>query len=159
MKILLIDDHAMVRDALARMLRWLGHTVLPAPSGQAGLARLETSDGVDLVLTDFQMPGMNVGPQRPLLHRRRILGDAELQQSRRVPHFDRLDERAGRKFAVTHRPRAGSLDAGPHRVSDAGLEQPLVGRRDVRKGDDVPPDRLRSAGSAMCETIPAAQLG
>jgi CheY-like chemotaxis protein len=38
-KILLIDDHATVRDALARMLRWLGHTVLPAPSGQAGLAQ------------------------------------------------------------------------------------------------------------------------
>lgn len=49
----------MVRNALARMLRWLGHTVLPAPSGREGLARLETSDDVDLVLTDFQMPGMN----------------------------------------------------------------------------------------------------
>jgi len=91
-KILLIDDHAMVRDALARMLRWLGHTVLPAPSGQAGLARLETSDGVDLVLTDFQMPGMNgvevakaVRTRWPHVHVGIITGAPELLAEHRDP--------------------------------------------------------------------------
>ena len=61
LKILLIDDHALVRDTLTRMLESLGHTVVPAASGREGLAQLETYDGVDLVLTDIQMPGMS-GP-------------------------------------------------------------------------------------------------
>jgi CheY-like chemotaxis protein len=57
--ILLIDDEARVRLALADALVALGHTVLQAPGGRDGLEQLERGERVDVVITDLGMPGMN----------------------------------------------------------------------------------------------------
>jgi CheY-like chemotaxis protein len=56
-RILLVDDLAYVREALAELLRSAGFEVTSAASGPAALQELE-SRGADLVLTDLYMPEM-----------------------------------------------------------------------------------------------------
>lgn len=56
--ILIIDDEAAQRSALAGFLKKQGHQILMAASGPEGLEQLK-SQAVDLILTDFKMPGMS----------------------------------------------------------------------------------------------------
>lgn len=56
MRILIIDDSERLREALARGLRALGHTVDVAEDGAPGLALL-ASFSFDLVVLDLMMPG------------------------------------------------------------------------------------------------------
>ncbi|MFQ5829079.1 MAG: response regulator [Candidatus Methylomirabilia bacterium] len=58
MRILLIDDEMIVREALARVLALQGHAVIQAAGGPDWLVRLEAGEQVDLALTDLAMPGM-----------------------------------------------------------------------------------------------------
>jgi two-component system NarL family response regulator len=60
MNLLLIDDHAMLRDALAGMLREAmpDTQVRVADSGAEGLALAEQSEP-DYVFLDYNMPGLN----------------------------------------------------------------------------------------------------
>jgi CheY-like chemotaxis protein len=53
--ILLIDDDALAREALAAALRHCGHAVTEAADGVAGV-RLYHESPADLVLTDIVMP-------------------------------------------------------------------------------------------------------
>jgi CheY-like chemotaxis protein len=48
-----------VRAATAEMLVDVGYTVLQADSGPAALAVLRNSQSIDLLITDYLMPGMN----------------------------------------------------------------------------------------------------
>lgn len=59
LRILLIDDEPRVRAALAEALAELGHAVVQTAGGREGLERLESGEGVDLVITDLGMPDMN----------------------------------------------------------------------------------------------------
>ena len=54
--ILLVDDDPGVRFALTEVLLERGYRVVCASSGAQALASL---DGVDVVVTDFSMPGMD----------------------------------------------------------------------------------------------------
>ena len=56
--LLIIDDEATQREALAGYLRKRGFQVHVADSGSAGLAVLD-KEVIDLILTDFRMPGMD----------------------------------------------------------------------------------------------------
>jgi DNA-binding NtrC family response regulator len=57
---LLIDDEFMVTDICEMMLKALGHEVLKAYSGSEGITIYEAnSDRIDLIISDFNMPGMN----------------------------------------------------------------------------------------------------
>jgi signal transduction histidine kinase/CheY-like chemotaxis protein len=56
--ILIVDDENLVRAATAEMLREMGHTVLEAATGSAALERLNSGEEVDLLITDYLMPGM-----------------------------------------------------------------------------------------------------
>jgi signal transduction histidine kinase/CheY-like chemotaxis protein/HAMP domain-containing protein len=56
-RLLLIDDDPMVRTTLANLLRAMGHAVVEAESGPAGLAALQANP-VDCILTDLGMPDM-----------------------------------------------------------------------------------------------------
>jgi PAS domain S-box-containing protein len=56
-RILLIDDDPMVRESLADLLRAVGHIVLEADGGAAGLAILDAHP-IDIVLTDLGMGEM-----------------------------------------------------------------------------------------------------
>ena len=56
MTVLVVDDEPGVRFALTEVLRERGHHVIAAASGQEALGKLE---GVDVVVTDLAMPGMD----------------------------------------------------------------------------------------------------
>jgi two-component system, NarL family, nitrate/nitrite response regulator NarL len=59
MKLLIVDDHPVVREGLAALLRQLGPdvTVLLAESGSHGLDLTNEHPDLDLVILDLAMPG------------------------------------------------------------------------------------------------------
>lgn len=57
-KILVVDDEADLREALAAALTVAGHSVLAAKDGVEGLAAA-LSEHPDLILLDIKMPEMN----------------------------------------------------------------------------------------------------
>ena len=57
-KILVIDDEAILRDAVAEALRRAGHAVEAFDSGRPALDAF-AQGGADLVISDFKMPGMD----------------------------------------------------------------------------------------------------
>ncbi|HEY4131553.1 MAG TPA: response regulator, partial [Gemmatimonadaceae bacterium] len=58
--ILLVEDDAKLRPAVARLLEQAGYRVLQAANGDAALATLASrSASIDLVLTDLVMPGLS----------------------------------------------------------------------------------------------------
>ncbi len=54
-RILVIDDDDALRQTMGKILARMGHEVVDAPEGEAGLA-LFRSDRFDLVVTDLIMP-------------------------------------------------------------------------------------------------------
>lgn len=59
LRILMVDDDALIAMSSVDMLEDLGHVVMEANSGAAALALLEAGHKFDLMVTDFSMPGMN----------------------------------------------------------------------------------------------------
>ena len=60
MKILVIDDETSILDTLEPLLNVFGHEVVTAIDGQDGLNKfLESSDSINVVVTDIDMPNMN----------------------------------------------------------------------------------------------------
>ncbi|MEO8547309.1 MAG: ATP-binding protein [Sphingomicrobium sp.] len=57
--ILLVDDEDVVRIATADMLEDVGYEVVQADSGAAALGLLRGGQPIDLIVTDYLMPGMN----------------------------------------------------------------------------------------------------
>jgi CheY-like chemotaxis protein len=57
-KILVVDDEAIVRRSIKLLLEYDGHEVWPVDCGEAALAEL-AQRSFDLVITDFSMPGMH----------------------------------------------------------------------------------------------------
>jgi signal transduction histidine kinase len=58
-RILLVDDDALVREVLAGQLEDQGYHIVQASDGLAALAWLDQGEEIDLLITDFAMPGMN----------------------------------------------------------------------------------------------------
>lgn len=57
--VLLVDDDAPVRTAVARLLRKLGYEVEVAESGQMALEFLQAPGSqIDAIISDYAMPGM-----------------------------------------------------------------------------------------------------
>jgi DNA-binding NarL/FixJ family response regulator len=58
MKFLIVDDHALIREALGGVLRGLRSDaqVLEAPDARTGLQALQTQPDTDLVLLDLHLP-------------------------------------------------------------------------------------------------------
>ncbi len=61
LKLLVIDDHAMVREGLQQILRKLGTDIVQyeARDAESALLLLETEKEFDLVLLDIMLPGTN----------------------------------------------------------------------------------------------------
>jgi CheY-like chemotaxis protein len=59
LRILLVDDDALISMSSVDMLEDLGHEVLEANSGEAALRVLREGPAIDLLITDFSMPRMN----------------------------------------------------------------------------------------------------
>ncbi|KUZ92166.1 two-component system response regulator [Burkholderia ubonensis] len=58
-KILVVDDSGTVRDEVAGFLRNHGLDVATAVDGKDGLAKLKTTPGIRLVISDVNMPNMD----------------------------------------------------------------------------------------------------
>jgi signal transduction histidine kinase len=56
--LLFVDDDFLISLSTAALLEDLGHTVIKAPSGAAALDVLKSDKPVDLMITDYAMPGM-----------------------------------------------------------------------------------------------------
>jgi signal transduction histidine kinase len=61
-RVLLVEDEALVRRAVARQLRSVGYTVDTAENGARALEIFETEGPFDLVVSDIVMPGPIQGP-------------------------------------------------------------------------------------------------
>ena len=61
MKILIVDDHALVREGLRQVLKALGDDVevLDAPSCQRAFELVRQHVNLDLILLDYHLPDMN----------------------------------------------------------------------------------------------------
>jgi len=57
--ILLVDDEALGRMGIAIALREIGYEVIEARNGEEALSILGQDSGVDLMVTDYAMPGMS----------------------------------------------------------------------------------------------------
>ena len=57
-KILIIDDNNLICNTLKEILSKVGYTIIEAQDGESGLL-LVRSEHPDLVITDFQMPGID----------------------------------------------------------------------------------------------------
>ena len=58
-RILLVDDDALVREAIAAALSDAGYDVLEAASGKAALSLLDSDERVDLIVSDYAMQDMD----------------------------------------------------------------------------------------------------
>lgn len=58
-KILVVDDSGTVRDEVAGFLRNHGLDVATAVDGKDGLAKLKSTPGIRLVISDVNMPNMD----------------------------------------------------------------------------------------------------
>jgi CheY-like chemotaxis protein len=59
LSVLVVDDDLLVLDNIAAMLDDLGHAVIEARSGEEAVQLLRRTPKVDIVVTDYAMPGMN----------------------------------------------------------------------------------------------------
>jgi two-component system NtrC family sensor kinase len=58
-RLLFVDDEENILHSIERMFHDAGYTILTAKSGHAGLAILETGPPVQVVVSDYRMPGMS----------------------------------------------------------------------------------------------------
>jgi two-component system chemotaxis response regulator CheY len=56
-KILVIDDSTSVRNQVSEALRVAGHSVIEAVDGSDGLEKIISHPDVDVIITDYNMPG------------------------------------------------------------------------------------------------------
>jgi two-component system chemotaxis response regulator CheY len=59
MKVLVVDDSAIMRKVIEQILEMLGHEAVPAANGVEAFDRLKEHDDVKLILLDWNMPEMN----------------------------------------------------------------------------------------------------
>ncbi len=124
MRILLIEDDALLADGLARALRHSGYLVDAAADGRAA-DQLLSSDGYDLAILDLGLPGLDGSEVLPRLRARRqqtpvLVLSARLAVEERVRLLDlgaddyvvkpvRLDELEARVRALIRRGQGGAV--------------------------------------------------
>lgn len=57
--ILLVDDEVHMLDLVGETLRSFGYKVIPQPDAESALSVIRQGTGIDLVITDYRMPGMD----------------------------------------------------------------------------------------------------
>jgi PAS domain S-box-containing protein len=97
--ILVVEDDPMVRGLVTTRLRELGYRILEASDGAAGLRILDSTETIDLLLTDVVLPGAMTG---------RELGDAA---KKKRPTLKILYSSGYTRSSIDHQ---GKLDSGVH---------------------------------------------
>lgn len=93
-RILVVDDEAMVRRTIEKLLAHQGHAVTPVGSAQEALKELRTST-YDMVFTDFGMPEMNGAELAEAIHAEHsgmavVLLSGYTDTSPALPHVDHV---------------------------------------------------------------------
>jgi two-component system, OmpR family, response regulator len=149
MRVLIVDDHAEVRDLVARSLRRDGHEVVVAATAHEAEARL-AAEPLDVVVLDVALPdGSGIDLCRSLRESGMatpvLLLTAHAAVPERVAGLDAgADDFLGKPFAVSElRARVRALGRrGPElrkleiRLSEARLD--FLARRAERRGTEVP---------------------
>ena len=106
-RVLVVDDEALVREVLAEGLEERGYSTLRADGAATALAMLVAGEAVDLLLTDFAMPGVDglaliaaARRHRPGLPAVLLTGNASGQVEARLA----LDGVAGGAFTLLAKP-------------------------------------------------------
>ncbi len=100
--LLLVDDDPEVRASLRRALHDTEYQVIEADSGERGMELVKSEAKIDVVISDFSMPGMNgmdflhqVRMARPDTLRVILTGELDVQIAARA-----LNEGAAHKFLL-----------------------------------------------------------
>jgi CheY-like chemotaxis protein len=135
--LLWIDDYAPALAVYKATMEVCGFNVLTASNGEAGI-RLATKHPVDLVVTDYEMPGMNgetvaaaiktLKPATPIV----IFSGSTLFSRRSHRYADAFCDKAGSRerllgtiHRLLHRKRPPALQPPPH-VSASDHERRTV---------------------------------
>ncbi|WP_298723588.1 CHASE domain-containing protein [uncultured Oceanisphaera sp.] len=170
LRVLVVDDHQVSADILARVVRQQGWQVNTANSGQAALLEVEQNNHYDLVLMDWAMPdmnGMEVATQIRTLVRDHLptvimitaYGReqlAEAQQTANPPFTDFLTKPVTPQQLITtvQRALAGDTLASDHKTFPAPSLQRLTGLRllvveDNALNRQVAAELLRGEGASV----------
>lgn len=126
--VLLVEDTEEIRVNLREMLRTLGHNVIEAASADEAMAMADLP-GLDLVLSDINLPGTMSGIDLARALRARIAGPAVLLMTS-LPATDRLRQEAAREFGVLGKPF-------PEHLLETALQDAL----------DTPPPSVAALGT------------
>ena len=70
LRVLIVEDDERVRSILSEMIERLGLTSIAVPDGIVALSILDSEEPIDLVLSDFQMPGLTGAQLLERMHER-----------------------------------------------------------------------------------------
>jgi len=97
-RILLVDDDSLIASSTKALLEAIGHKVLDVASAESAIDVIEQDQDIDLVITDYAMPGMTglelasyIGRFRPKLPVLLVTGFADLP-SGAAPNVARLSK-------------------------------------------------------------------
>jgi signal transduction histidine kinase len=69
-RVLVVDDDPIVGASTVAMLEDLGHTAVQVASGADAIAALDAEAGIDIVISDYAMPGMTGKALAEIIHRK-----------------------------------------------------------------------------------------
>lgn len=153
LKILLIEDHALVREGMLHLLKQLNHEVviLEAPDGEVGVTALEQHADIDLVLLDLALPGVD-GLSWLKLQRKRF-PDVPVVVVSAYDDAVTVDKvmRAGASGFIAKTSPADRLLGDVLRVLDGDLVRPS-GQLSVPEGIDFP-DGVETSEAAVAPGV------
>lgn len=143
-RVLVVDDDADTRSAIADLLRDLGHHVEAEPGGEAALERVGSAD-FDAVLSDLRMEGMD-----GLELCQRLLRDGPRLPVVVMTAFDDVRAALGAL-------KAGAFDfiTKPFDVEEltTALNRALESSRNLRRVERLPPDDSPESGARLTASI------
>ena len=71
-RVLLVEDDPVAGQAIAGLIESFGHAVTLAPQALAALSEIDAGDGFDLIVCDFDLPGMDGCELAKLLRQRGV---------------------------------------------------------------------------------------
>jgi CheY-like chemotaxis protein len=150
LRLLVIDDDAVMRELLTLVLGSEGHTVLTAISGDDALPLLADTTAPDVILTDMQMPGLAGVPLAEELRRRCpatvLLGMSGNKLTREESaHFDGFLEKPFTPADFARAVAEANGRKAPHADQPAAVtEFPALDERTFRRfSATLPPGPLR----------------